>query len=67
MRVLGYKVGTLFTTYLGLPLEAPQIYSSLGFSGGKILETTCYFEEIVLFKKGKANSNKKNTFSSVPI
>ena len=66
MRVLGYKVGTLFTTYPGLPLEAPQIYSSLRFSGGKILETTCYFEEIVLFKKGRLTLIK-NTFSSVPI
>ena len=32
-----------------------------------ILETTCYFEEIILFKKGKANSNKKHLFQRTYI
>ena len=50
--VLGCKIGSLPTTYLGLPLGSPlQIHQGMGYSGRKIQEKAISLEKGNTFPK----------------
>ncbi|RVW37910.1 putative ribonuclease H protein [Vitis vinifera] len=66
--VLSCKVGSLPTTYLGLPLGAPYKSSRIwNVVEERFQKKTCFVEEMVPLKRWKTYFDKKNTLSSLPI
>ena len=61
-RVLGCKVGSLPSCYLGLPLGAAfKIISGLGCSGEEISKTTRFVEEIIFVQRKKVDFGKEHS------